>query len=138
MNDAAIKTRIGAFQKSEITEYHIYRILSRSIKDRNNSEVLARIAQDELRHYGVWKKITGKEVRPNRFKVWFYVVIARLFGLTFGIKLLEKGEEKASGVYKELSSVVPDALLIAEDEDRHERELIALINEEGLAYVGSI
>jgi VIT1/CCC1 family predicted Fe2+/Mn2+ transporter len=51
---------------------------------------------------------------------------------------LEKGEEKASGVYKELSSVVPDALLIAEDEDRHERELIALINEEGLAYVGSI
>ncbi|MDD2702640.1 MAG: VIT1/CCC1 transporter family protein [Candidatus Omnitrophica bacterium] len=138
MNDAAIKSRIEVFQKNEITEYHIYRILSRSTRDRNNSEVLARIAQDELRHYGVWRELTGKEVNPDRFKIWFYVVIAKLFGLTFGVKLLEKGEDQASVVYKELGPLVPDALLIAEDEDRHERELIALINEERLAYVGSI
>jgi VIT1/CCC1 family predicted Fe2+/Mn2+ transporter len=138
MNNSELKDTISRFQKNEITEYHIYRMLARSVKDRNNSEVLGRIAEDELRHYGVWKKFTGKDMSPDRFKIWFYVIIARFFGLTFGVKLMERGEEKAAEVYKELSAAVPEALLLGEDEDRHERELIALINEEGLAYVGAI
>lgn len=125
-------------QQNEITEYHIYSGLAGSIKDKENSGVLKQIAEDELRHYEFWKKITGMEIKPKKSVIFFYTIISRLFGLTFGIKLMEKGEEKAGINYTELQKHIPDARAIGEDEDKHEQTLIGLINEELLQYVGSI
>jgi VIT1/CCC1 family predicted Fe2+/Mn2+ transporter len=67
-----------------------------------------------------------------------YFLIAKLCGTTFGIKLMERGEEKAQTTYEKISEVMPSAKDIVEDEDKHEQELIDLIDEERLRYVGSI
>lgn len=56
-------------QENEITEHHIYRKLAALSKNAHNREVLEKIAADELRHYGIWRKITGRETGPNRLKV---------------------------------------------------------------------
>ncbi len=125
-------------QKNEITEYHIYRKLSRLVKDKGNRRVLAGIADDELRHYNFWKEQTGQEVKPSRWKIWKYTTISRFLGLTFGIKLMEKGEEKAQVNYDEMAKEIPAVKKIEKDENSHERELIGMINEEMLKYVGSI
>ncbi len=125
-------------QKNEITEHIIYEKLSKSTKNPQNKRILKQIASDELKHYNFWKKYSNEDVKPNKLKVWIYYIIAKIFGLTFGTKLMENGEEQAQVTYEKISSYVPSAKSIVEDEDKHERQLIELIDEERLRYVGSI
>jgi VIT1/CCC1 family predicted Fe2+/Mn2+ transporter len=65
-------------------------------------------------------------------------LIARFLGFTFAIKLMEKGEEQAQVNYMEIAEYIPEAEQIAKDEEKHENELINLLDEERLNYVGSI
>jgi VIT1/CCC1 family predicted Fe2+/Mn2+ transporter len=129
---------IKGFQKNEITEYYIYSRLSRKIKNKKNAETLQKIGDDEMRHYMFWKDYSGVDVKPNRWKVFKFYWIARILGITFGIKLMEKGEEGAQEAYKKACEFVPEAQQIVEDEDDHEKQLIAMLEEKKLDYVGSI
>jgi VIT1/CCC1 family predicted Fe2+/Mn2+ transporter len=137
LSDDVRKTILG-FQRSEITEHHIYGRLSRSIKDSSNKKILKTISEDELGHYRFWKEHTKEDVKPDRLKVVKYFMISKILGLNFGVKLMENGEKQAQAVYDMISKAVPGARAIENDEDRHERELIGMIQEEKLKYVGSI
>lgn len=125
-------------QREEITEYHIYTKLSGQIKDPENKKVLLQIAADELKHYKLWGAYTNKEVSPSQWEIRKYYWISKIFGLTFGLKLMEKGEEKAQINYGLIATEVPEAHEVAEDENKHEKELLGLIQEEHLKYMGSI
>lgn len=131
-------TAIEKFQRNEITEHLIYSRLAKTIKDRENRKVLERIAIDEREHYDFWKQYTCKDIRPSRWLVFKFFWIARIFGLTFGIKLMEKGEESAQESYRHIAATIPEAKKIVDDEDRHEQELLTLIKEEKLQYIGSM
>jgi VIT1/CCC1 family predicted Fe2+/Mn2+ transporter len=138
MLDRSVEKVISDAQRNEITEHLIYERLSRSVKDPNNKEVLKRISDEELRHYNFWKKYTRRDVKPNMWKVWKYLLISKIFGITFGIKLMENGEEEAQATYERISEFIPEAKDIVSDEDEHERQLMDLIDEERLKYVGSM
>jgi VIT1/CCC1 family predicted Fe2+/Mn2+ transporter len=125
-------------QRNEITEFLVYKNLSNSIKNPVNKKILKQIAEDELSHYNFFKKFTQKNVKPNNFKVWLHFLISRLFGLTFGLKLMEQGENQAQETYEVLSKTVPETKKILMEEDEHEKKLLNLIEEEKLKYVGSI
>ncbi|MDP3564197.1 MAG: VIT1/CCC1 transporter family protein [Methanoregula sp.] len=125
-------------QKSEITEHLIYTKIAASTHDEHNREVLTRIASEELGHYGIWKRYTRRDVAPDTLRVWFYYLIARLLGLTFAIKLLEGVEKRAQSADQALPFTIPEIAIILKNEEIHERELIALIDEERLKYVGSV
>ncbi len=127
-----------SFQRNEITEHRIYRRLAGAVKDPRNAEVLRAIAEDELRHYGFWKGHTGRDVGPSRLRAAFYYWTARILGITFGIKLMERGEEAAGAAYDAVDAEVPGAAAIAREEDEHEEKLIAMLDEERLRYMGSI
>lgn len=129
---------IKSFQKNELTEYYIYSRLSRKIKNQKNAETLKKIGDDEMRHYMFWKQHSGIDVKPNRWKIFKFYWIARILGITFGIKLMEKGEEKAQVAYEEACEYIPGAKQIVIDEDEHEKALIDLLEEKKLDYVGSI
>lgn len=129
---------IKQFQKNEITEYYIYSRLSRKIKNEKNAKTLQQIGDDEMRHYMFWKEYSGSDVKPNRWKVFKFYWIARILGITFGIKLMEKGEEGAQESYKKACEFIPEARQIVEDENDHEKQLIAMLEEKKLDYVGSI
>jgi len=85
---------ILAAQKSEITEHFVYRKLSHWAVDPHNKSVLKQISDDELKHYNFWKKYTRHDAKPNKLSIWKYYLISRIFGITFGIKLMEKVEGK--------------------------------------------
>lgn len=138
MLDPKIENRLLAAQKNEITEHFLYLKLSQSTKDSHNRGVLKQISGDELKHYHTLRKYTDKDIEPDGFKIWLYYVISRILGLTFGIKLMERGESKAEANYGELAQSVPQAVEIAQDEERHEKELIRLIDEERLKYTGDM
>jgi VIT1/CCC1 family predicted Fe2+/Mn2+ transporter len=127
-----------ALQKSEITEHLIYTKIAAITHDEHNREVLNRIASEELGHYGIWKRYTRRDVAPDILRVWFYYLITRLLGLTFAIKLLEGVEKRAQSADHALPFTIPEIAGILKNEEIHERELIALIDEERLKYVGSV
>lgn len=125
------------FQRNEITEHHIYKRLAAFQKKEHNARILAELSDEELGHYQLLKKYTGQLPPPHWEKVHRYVLIARLFGLTFSIKLMERGEQLAQAAYHKHSDL-DDLQHMAEDEETHETRLIELIDEEGLNYMGSV
>jgi hypothetical protein len=137
MVEKKIENLILAAQGGEITEHFVYLKLSQSAMGLHNKSVLKQISDDELKHYHFWKKYTRQDAKPNKLRIWEYYLISRRFGITFGIKLMEKVEGKAQAIYQEISKYVPAAIDIEKDGKEHERKLIDLIDKEGFRYVGS-
>jgi VIT1/CCC1 family predicted Fe2+/Mn2+ transporter len=127
-----------AAQKDEITEYHVYTRLAKICGDSRNAEVLASVARAELRHAVYWKGKTGTELKPDRFRVWRTVLEARVLGLTFILKRMEKNEGTASRKYGALVEAFPEIKDIIHDEAEHENSLLSMLDEERLRYIGSI
>jgi VIT1/CCC1 family predicted Fe2+/Mn2+ transporter len=125
-------------QKNEITEHNIYKILSKWLKDEKNSEILLKISQDELSHYNILKSITQKDLKPNKFKIYLYLFLTKIFGFTFVLKLMEKGEDKAIENYIKVINNYPKINKILEDEKEHEQKLLNTLDEERLNYIGSM
>jgi len=138
MEDKEIKKKILKAQKNELTEHFIYKKLASLIKDENNKKILEDIGKEELKHYEVFKKITKTDVKQNKLKFYFYVFLSRIFGLTFSLKLMETGEEFAQKEYEKITKVIPEVEWILKDENKHEKEIISLLDEEKLKYVSSI
>ena len=136
MNDETMAV-LRTMQINEATDHRIYaRLAARA--DSPNREVLARMAADEARHCKVWEGYTGRPARPVVWKVWWYTLLAWVFGLTFVVNLLEDGEELAQDHYRKLVEELPETRGILEDETRHEAELADMIDEERLKYIGSM
>jgi len=133
-----LRQRIRRQQRSEITEHHIYGRLAALSTDEKNRRVLETVSRDELRHYEVWRTITGEDVAPQRWRVAWYVLLARVFGLSFALKLMEGGEESAQVFYREVVKQYPQVASIGEDEKRHEKAVVDLLHDERLAYAGAI
>jgi vacuolar iron transporter family protein len=125
-------------QQEEINGYHTYKRLAKMVKDKKNSKVIERISGEEMKHYEIWKKYTGKDIKPNKFRINFFFWVSRLFGLTFGIRLMELGEEKVQVAYAALIDSIPEAKQVMADEAKHEDELLEMLDEEGLRYAGSV
>jgi VIT1/CCC1 family predicted Fe2+/Mn2+ transporter len=133
-----MRQRLLAFQRNEITEHHIYSRLAKTIKSPENQRVLENIAGDELRHYEQWRAYTQQDVAPDRWQIAKYFWISRVFGFTFGVKLMELAEGKIQGDYAQLQDVIPEARTIMEEEEQHEKALLAMLDEERLRYTGSM
>lgn len=133
-----VRRQVLRFQQTEITEYHIYKRLAKRIKSPENAKILDQIAEDELRHYQGWKEYTKQEVEPRWFFVWFYYLVSMVFGFTFGVKLMEMGEEAAQGNYAAIRAEIPEAETYEREEDAHEEQLISMLDEERLQYAGSV
>ena len=136
--DNQTRKKILKAQRTEITEHYVYQRLSQSIKDPANAKILKQISVEEMQHAEFWQKYSGRKVKPANFKIWWYYSLAKIFGLTFGIKLMENGERKAIKNYQQIAKVIPETMKIYSDEQSHEQKIIALINEEKIKYVGSI
>lgn len=138
MLSADTKRQLLDYQRNEITEHHIYHRLARIQKSPENRRILERIAEDEKRHYEQWKRYTGEEAQVDWTKVRTFCWIARVFGLTFGTKLMERGEVKAQQSYADLPAEIDQAKAIAKEEDEHENALLGMLDEERLRYIGSV
>lgn len=124
--------------RNELTEAAIYERLSKMEKDSGNRGILERISADEMSHAKLIAAIVSENVKPCSFKIHWTVFCARVLGLTFVLRLMEKGEHNAGGTYRTIIDAYPQLSLIAEDEDRHEAELIGMLNDERLNNMGSI
>jgi VIT1/CCC1 family predicted Fe2+/Mn2+ transporter len=135
-----IRKKILVYQRNEITEYHIYSKLAKSISSPDNQRIMENIANEELQHHDWWRTFTQQDVKPDQLAIWIFYIISRLFGFTFGVKLMERKEEDVQEIYAQLKKVIPDAELdaIIKQEEQHEKDLLTLLDEERLRYTGSM
>ncbi len=136
--DAAALSLLRRLHHAEATDELIYRALARCTRSEKNRRVLERMAADEARHCAAWGAYLDEEARASKFKVFWYVLLGRIFGLVFVVNLLETGEHDAAEVYRVLGRDIPMAREMMEDEIRHEDSLISLLHEEKLSYISSM
>lgn len=129
---------IRKMQKNELTESIIYKKIAKFAKGDNNKETLLRLSSEEEAHAKVWQSYTSEDVKPNKLKIFKYTMIARLFGFTFAVKLMEHGELDAQKEYESIANEVPESTRIQEQEKEHEEALLQMLDEEKLQYVGSM
>lgn len=129
---------IKKMQQNEITESVIYEEIAKFAKGEENKKTLQRLAKEEKAHYDIWKSYTGIEIQPEKIKVFKYKWIARIFGFTFAIKLMENGEVGAQKEYNLIKDEVPESVSIMQQEEEHESSLIEMLDEERLQYIGSM
>ena len=125
-------------QQNELNEYFIYMELAKIEKDPHNKKILQDIALQEKEHYEFWKRITKQDLKPQKLKILYYVTLAKLFGLSFALKLMEKAEERAQCFYKRLVMKYPESRAILLQEHEHEKKLLALLDDKKLKYAGAI
>lgn len=135
---AAAMAVILKMQQNELDESVIYRKIAKFAKGEENKHTLARLADEEAAHYEIWKRYTGKDMKPRRARVLRYTLLARILGFTFAIKLMERGEQGAQAEYDTLAEEVEESAAIRTQEEEHEAALIAILDEERLHYVGSM
>ena len=131
--DEERRARLLKLQRMEATEAEVYRRLARMQKDEVNRSILEGISLEEERHEAVIAGMTGEKVLPDMRKVRRQIMLARLFGFTFSVKMMESTEHDAAAEYRELG--LDD---IADEEEAHEENMIGMLDEERLRYSGSV
>ena len=137
ISDASLKI-ILKMQQNELTESVIYEKIAKFAKGEENKKTLLRLAEEEKKHYEIWKSYTGVTMKPKRAKIAKFVFYAKVFGFTFAIKIMERGEKGAQKNYSTILEEVPEAETIKQQEEEHENALISMLDEERLKYVGSM
>lgn len=128
----------------EYLSHRVYKVLAKSpLIGGGLKTALEKGAEDEWRHYVFWRQIVGDCTSKALFlKVFFYVAVFYLFGLTVTLKILESKETSAASFYKYLATVRPDlsneVSRIVEDEEKHEKVFAESVDERRVKYIGSI
>lgn len=131
-------SRILKFQKSEITANILYAKIANMMKPGKNKDILLEISKVEYDHYKQWKNFTRKDIHPNYLKIFMYQILFVILGETFIIKSLERNETFDMKELDDISAQIPTAKEISIEEEKHENQLIAMIDEERLKYVGAM
>ncbi len=136
--DSCLRERLLKAQENEITEWVIYNRLAELEKGEENQAVLRRLAADERRHYEEIRAHTGGEPPVNRLRARWYILLARVLGVTFALRLMESKEDQAQDVYHEVGQELPALENLEHEEAGHEDALLGLLQEERLKYASSV
>ncbi len=137
--DQSILRQIRYVQREEITVQEIYLKIALAMGNSNNSNVLKRIASEELEHYKFWKKYTASDIIPDHLRVLISFLFLKLLGFTFTLKFL--ASRHARDVKMEVIEAIPEAETILRKDETHKKEIIELtdiLDEERFRYTGSI
>ena len=136
--EKSVIRQLVRIQRDEIEGYHIYKALAAREKDPDNKAILTDISHTEKNHYEVLRRYTHRNVAPSLLRIAWYYILARTAGLTFTLKLMERGEVEAAALYDDIEKSMPEAARMGREEDVHEKQLLDMLNEEKLTYMGSV
>lgn len=139
------RDRFRRYALEELLNRELYARLAASERNERNRRLLEELARDETRHYEFWSRFSGRVELGlrGRVKLAALLLLARLLGKTFLIKLLERGEASAVAEYERAlaglgGESASELARIIEDERRHEVELAGSLDEVILRQLGSI
>lgn len=129
---------VTAYQESVATEADAYRRMAAHVKDPGNRATLERIADEKAADADAWARYTGRPAVPRVARARRYALIARILGFTFAVKLMDKHKHAARSDARALAAQVPAIARAEADEERRGRELMGMLDEKLLSYVGAM
>lgn len=132
------KDIFSVHQQDELNSAVLYKQIAQSTKSDKERETLLSIAEDEQKHADTFEKYSHRSLKPNSFRIRLYLFFRYLLGYTFIIKLLEYGESRGINSYRSEIHQIPEVRQILADEEKHEKILMNLLDEERLHYIGDI
>lgn len=129
---------IEEFQRAEVNGAAIYEYLAKKVKKEDDKSTLLKMAEQEKAHARVFQNYTKKQINKNHIVFFIYVILSKIFGYTFVLKLYEKAEEKTQKKYATCIDEIPEIKKIIEEEEAHEAKIIEMLDEERLHYLGSM
>ncbi|MDZ4284982.1 MAG: VIT1/CCC1 transporter family protein [Patescibacteria group bacterium] len=133
------------FAHHQYRDYVIYTALARRERNPEFRRILELLIGQEYTDYEFWKQFaTQKEFRVRRLDVVFYLLLRRLFGLTFTAKFLEGRERLMIERYERYIAGVKEAALrvrleaVLAHEREHERYFINQVREGKVEFMSSI
>lgn len=133
-----VLTLLRRMQRNEVTEQLVYARIAARVKNEKNKATLLHISAEEGKHAAVLARLTGETIAPSGWRAAWFSGLARVFGFTFAVKLMEQGESAAMRTYAGLQAQLPDVAALAQDEEKHEAALLEMLEEERLNYVGAM
>lgn len=115
-------------QQGELDSIVFYRRLADLVEDKECSKKLFKIASNEGRHAAILRRYTGEVLRANEGKALAIVILYKIFGLKFVLKVLSRGELRASKRYSLFMEEFPNVQEIIEDKISHEKLMRAMIS----------
>ena len=128
-------------KKAQIDEEEgsiLYSFMAKREKNEENKKLLEKMSEDEKVHAEVWRNITKKNLKPNKFSILWFKILTVVMGFTFVVKTMQKKESLAQYGYEQMQNELPEAAKMLEDERRHEKELYNMLDEERLHYIGAM
>ena len=136
--DGRERAAVTTYQRSVATEAAAYRLIAARVADDANRATLTRIADEKAADAASWEPLTGKAPAPNQRRARRYARLARLLGFTFAVKLMDKHKHADRREARALASQLPEVARAEDDEERRARELMGLLDEKLLSYVGAM
>ena len=129
--------------REEALSQATYEALASLEKDEGRRSVLKKLAEDEKRHFEFWRSLAGEDSKPSQLRVGLLKLSYMILGPLFTVKLMEKGEEEAVRKYSSLLETVGEEwrqglMDVIKDEEVHEKELMAMLSDPRLRYIGFI
>ena len=141
-----IRELASEFCDDEYTDHKVYAVLARIEWNKARREVLRKLSDIEHKHFEFWLKFAGSYKPSLKARLYPYLLafLRLLFGATFAVKLLERGEENAVDKYKmalDLMETPEDRKAlerIIKDEMEHEEEFVKQLDEAIVKYMSAL
>lgn len=106
-------------QQGELDGVEMYKTLARTVKEQKDSETFLQLAADEGRHAAVFYRLSGKRLKPKRWKGKGVALAYRILGKQALYPIIANREYAAKNNYASLAKRFPDVADIIGDETRH-------------------
>jgi len=114
-------------QQGEMDAVLMYRALAKKVKDPKDAELFLQLAAEEGHHAAVFRKLTGKKLRPGKAKAVLLPLLYKVVGRKKLYPLIANGEYAAVKTYESVVKRFPEAESVKNDEKRHGDMVMALL-----------
>ncbi len=121
-----LNKKLLKLQQMELDAAVLYRELSDKLESERERAVFDALAAEEGHHASVLRHSTQLIKRPRHHLKRFAILYLQLFGRKALYKMIVKVEKMGANKYSALS--LPEARQIADDEARHARIVLDLLN----------
>lgn len=129
ISDKDMKTLLRS-QQGELDGVAMYAALSKVVEDPRAAETFCRLAKDEARHAAVFYALTGKVLKPAKWKGTALTVLYKVLGKKRLYPLIAQGEYAADKNYLPLAERFPGVKSVMADEKRHGDAVMGLLGKE--------
>ena len=128
-------------QRANLLAHFLYDHLAGKARNPLHARIFSELSESEFKNYRLFVAHSGIESKRPSLLLRAFAILRVLFGLTFVVKLVERGERRAELAYQTdplREHYAKDIDQMQRDCGVHEQTLIALIDEKRLNYLGSV